>query len=59
MSEYGCPMNNSQDCRQMDITFSLQGILRGPLSESHCSFFFLLNLDQPSQDINILEGWHG
>ena len=37
MSEYGfCPMNNDQDCRQNEYSFSLQGIVQGPLSESDC-----------------------
>ena len=29
MSDFGfCPMNDNQNCRQMDIPFSLQGIMR-------------------------------
>ena len=40
-----CPMNDNQDCLKIvaetDISFSLQGIMRGPLSESDCFSSFL------------------
>ena len=40
MSEYGfCPMNYNQDCRQNGYPLTLQGIIRGPLSESDCSSY--------------------
>ena len=54
MSEnWFCLMNNNQGERQNGYPFSLQGIMRGPLSESDCSSFILkLNCSYQSCLIN-------